>query len=59
MRTYKIKAENSKEFATAIKAAVPMEQIRAACSIQPDRSVIYYAKSEDEFSVCAKFGEAA
>lgn len=56
MKTYKISAEKAKEFAVALKAAVPMDEIRAACSIQPDRSIIYYAKTEAEFNVCQQYG---
>ena len=59
MKTYKISADKAKEFAMAIKASVPMDEIRAACSIQPDRSILYYAKSGAEFSVCAQYGVAA
>ena len=56
MIAYKITAEKAREFAAAIKENVPMDEIRAACSIQPDRSIIYYAKSDAEFSVCREFG---
>ncbi|SEO78137.1 hypothetical protein [Nitrosovibrio sp. Nv6] len=59
MKTFKIAADKAKEFAAAIKAAVSMEEIRAACSIQQDRSIVYYAKSAEEIKVCEQYGVAA
>lgn len=56
MKTFKIAQAAVKDWATEIKSIVSIDEIRKATSIQPDKSVIYYAETETEISVCAKHG---
>ena len=57
MKCYRIQKDQLKAFATEMKAATTMENIRKAFSQQPDGTANFYAETQAEKNVCAKFGK--
>jgi hypothetical protein len=57
MKCYRIPKDQLKAFATEMKAATTMENIRKAFSQQPDGTANFYAETKTEKDVCAKFGK--
>lgn len=57
-KVYSIKKESQAAWATALKSAVTMPEIRAALAPQNDGSIHYHAITDTEKAICAQYGQS-
>ena len=57
MKCYRIPKDQLTAFVMEIKAATTMDNIRKAFAQQPDGTANFYAETQAEKDVCAKFGK--